>query len=227
VNLPFPLPVVTDDTIEINKLKKHPAMPEISQIFTLLFLMLGPFKILVPFVRITKNADQKLARQIAVRAILYSVIALTIAAFLGQKILSNFGIPIPILTLSGGIILFLVALLNVIQQFDPPKAQEESAGTPTLQVATYPLAFPTIVTPYGIAAVIVFNAISPDLSGKLIVGAIVVGIMVLNFLVMLFARRLFKPLAIILAILGAILGVIQVAVGAKIIYNSLTALLTS
>lgn len=28
-----------------------------SQIFALLFLMLGPFKILGPFVKITKNAD--------------------------------------------------------------------------------------------------------------------------------------------------------------------------
>jgi small neutral amino acid transporter SnatA (MarC family) len=42
---------------------------------------------------------------------------------------------------------------------------------------------------------------------------------------MLFAKPLFKTLGIILAILGAILGIIQVAVGAKIIYNSLTALL--
>ena len=200
-------------------------MPHYSQIFTLLFLMLGPFKILTPFARITKNADAVLARQIAVRAILYSLAALILAAVLGAKIMSSYDIPVPILALSGGIILFLVALLNIIQQFDPTKAQEESPGNPSLQLAVYPLAFPTIVTPYGIAAVIVFYTLSPDLPSKLTIGAILVGIMVLNFLVMLFARALFKPLAIILAILGAILGIIQVAVGVKIIYNSLTALL--
>lgn len=202
-------------------------MPDLSQIFTLLFLMLGPFKLLGPFVKITQNTDQLFARRIAIRAILYSLVALTLAAFLGEKMLSNYGIPVPILTLSGGIILFLVALLNVIKQFEPARTQELSAGKPSLEVAMYPLAFPTIVTPYGIAAVIVFTTLAPDLRTKLSVGAIVAVIMFLNFLIMFFAKVLFRPLAIVLAILGAILGVIQVAVGAKIIYNSLVALLAS
>lgn len=200
-------------------------MPHISQIFTLLFLMLGPFKILGPFVKITKNADAVFARKIAVRAIIYSFVALTLAAFLGEKILKSNGIPVPILALAGGIILFLVALLGIIQQFEPSKVTEESTATPSFEVAMYPLAFPTIVTPYGVAAVIVFNAISPDIQGKLTVGGLIVGIMTLNLMVMLFARRLFKPLAITLAILGAILGIIQVAIGANIIYNNLSILL--
>jgi multiple antibiotic resistance protein len=201
-------------------------MPDNSQILTLLFLMLGPFKILGPFAKITKNADRVFARKIAVRAMIYSVVALTLAGFLGEKILKSNGIPVPILALSGGIILFLVALLTIIQQFEPPKVKvhEERIENPTLEAAMYPLAFPTIVTPYGIAAVIVFNTLSHDLNSKLALGAMIVGIMFLNLLVMLFARILFKPLAITLAILGAILGVIQVAVGAKIIYNSFTAL---
>jgi len=52
-----------------------------------------------------------------------------------------------------------------------------------------------------------------------------VGIMVLNLIVMLFARYVYKYLATVLAILGSILAIIQVALGAKIIYNSLNALL--
>jgi len=203
-------------------------MQDYSQIFTLLFLMLGPFKILGPFVKITKNVDQLFARKIAVRAILFSLVALMLAAFLGEKILSKFGVPLPILALSGGIILFLIALLNVIQQFEPAKPHEEkSTGVPILALAIQPLAFPIIVTPYGIAAVIVFISLSPDLNSKLTVGAIVGGIMVLNFLFMFFAMILFKPLAIILPIVGVVLSIIQVALGAKIIYNSLNALLAS
>lgn len=199
-------------------------MPDKSQIFMMLFLMLGPFKIIGPFVKITMNADQMLTRRIAVRAILYSVVALVLAAVLGENILSRYGIPVPILTLSGGIIFFLIALLNIIQQFEPSVPHKESVETPPLAVAINPLAFPVIVTPYGMAAVIVFIALSPDLQSKLAVGAIVVGIMVLNFFIMLFARRIIKPLTTILAILGAILGIIQVALGANIIYKSLMAL---
>ncbi|HQW23416.1 MAG TPA: MarC family protein, partial [Bacteroidia bacterium] len=92
-------------------------MPSSIQMFTFLFLMLGPFKIIGPFVKITKNASPALTRQIAFRATLFSVIALLLAGLLGENILAKYGIPVSILALSAGIILFLVALLNVIRQF--------------------------------------------------------------------------------------------------------------
>ena len=88
----------------------------------------------------------------------------------------------------------------------------------------HPLAFPTIVTPYGLAAVIVFLSVCEDIQCKLRVVAILVGIMVLNFVVMLISRRIFKPLSLILAVLGAVLGIVQVALGLSIIFRSVTAL---
>lgn len=196
-------------------------MPQALQIFTFLFLMLGPFKILGPYGKITRGAEDKLTRQIALRATLFSSLALLVAAFIGETIITRFGIPIPILSMAGGLILFLVALLNIIQQFSPPTMSDSPITLPTLNMAINPLAFPTIVTPYGIAAVIVFLAISPDLKSKLIVGAIILAIMMLNLFFMLIYRNISKVLAVALPILGAILGVVQVALGLMIIYNSL------
>jgi multiple antibiotic resistance protein len=200
-------------------------MPVKMQIFTFLSLMIGPFKIIGPFANITKNATPEFARKLAFRAALYSAMALLIAALLGENILRNYGIPLPILSMAGGIILFLVALLNVIKQFSTHKDEDDLSAAPTLNMAMYPLAFPTIVTPYGIAAVIVFLAISPDMESKLTVGGIVLGIMLLNLVVMLLARHIFKTLAIVLAILGSVLAVVQVALGLLIIYNQFKVLL--
>ncbi len=199
-------------------------MIETSQIFTFLFLMLGPFKIIGPFAKMTQSATPQLTRQIAMRAIVYSILGILLASLLGEKVLGNFGIPIPILALTGGLILFLVALSNVLQQFTPPSPKEVQPE-PTLQMALNPLAFPTIVTPYGIAAVIVFMVISPDLRGQLMVGAMVIGIMVLNLVVMLLTRHIGKILFLILSLLGAVLGVVQVALGLMIMYNQLQNLL--
>ena len=200
-------------------------MPVKMQVFTLLFLMLGPFKIIGPFSKITQGADPKLIRQIAVRAMMFSSLALLLAAFLGQRIISNFDIPLPILAISGGLILFLVALLTIIKQFGTATSNEEKNIVPTLNIALSPLAFPIIVTPYGIAAIIVFLALSPDLSGKLYVGAIVLAIMALNLILMLITRHIYKFLAVFLSLLGAILGIVQVAVGLMIIYNQFRILL--
>ena len=131
----------------------------------------------------------RLTRQIALRSTLFASLILLIAAFLGESVLSSYGIPLPVLALSGGIILFLVALGHVLREFAPPTPPRETTSEPapaaTLNMALSPLAFPTIVTPYGIAALIVFLALSPDLQARLVVGAILLAIMLLNLIVML------------------------------------------
>ena len=199
----------------------------LAQVFTFLFLMLGPFKIIGPFAKITKGADARLTRQIAVRATVFAALALLIAAFLGETFLSKYGIPVPVLALSAGIILFLVALKGVLEQFAPPESHDELAAppaAPAMKLALSPLAFPAIVTPYGIAALVVFLALSQSVEARLTVGAVVVAIMVLNLIVMLVTKRLLPVLGLVLPILGAVLGVVQVALGLQIINSSLRAL---
>jgi multiple antibiotic resistance protein len=201
-------------------------MPQISlgQVFAILFLMLGPFKIIGPFFKATEGADARLTRQIAVWATIFSALALLIAGFLGESILGTYGIPLPVLALSGGIILFLVAIKNVLEQFEAPQSHTDAVGVPpaaAMKVAMAPLAFPTIVTPYGIAAVVVLIAFRQTLEGRLTIGAVVVAIMALNLIVMLVARRWRTVLAFVLPIFGAVLGVVQVALGLQIINSAL------
>jgi multiple antibiotic resistance protein len=194
----------------------------LAQIFTLLFLMLGPFKIIGPFARVTRGADAALTRRIALRATVFASLALLVAAFLGERVLSSYGIALPVLSLSGGIILFLVALQNILREFAlHDEGAAEPAPEPSLKMALTPLAFPTIVTPYGIAAVVVFLAISPDQQTRLVVGAILLAIMLLNLGVMIMTRHLRPVMGVALQILGAVLGIIQVALGLQIIHRSL------
>jgi len=195
-------------------------MPPIVQIATFLFLMLGPFKIIGPFAKLTAHASNKLINQIALRATLFASLSLLTASFLGEQVLNNFGIPVPILAMTGGLILFLVALINIISQYTPDDSKEDYS-VPTIRLAINPLAFPTIVTPYGLAAVIVFMAISPTNNDKLNIGIIVVGIMIINLLVMLVTRYMGKIFFLLLSILGSVLGVVQVALGLWILINQL------
>jgi hypothetical protein len=45
--------------------------------------------------------------------------------------------------------------------------------------------------------------------------------MLLNLVTMLVTKRIFKYLSVVLPILGAVLGIVQVALGLLIIYNQL------
>ena len=192
-----------------------------GQIFTFLFLMLGPIKMIGPFAKMTQGADIGLARRIALRAILFSIFALLLAVLVGESFLRRFNMPLPVLALAGGIVLFLVALQAVLEQFTPPARDQGQVAAPTLSAAITPIAFPTIVTPYGIAALIIFAALSPDWQEELVLGVILLGIMLLNLATMLLARYILRFLGVFLQILGAVLGIIQVALGLQIILNSL------
>ncbi|MGE5295290.1 MAG: MarC family protein [Solirubrobacterales bacterium] len=193
----------------------------VGEVFTFLFLTLGPIKVIGPFARITQRADRMLAHRIAWRAILFSIFALLLAALIGESFLRRYDMPVPVLALAGGIVLFLVALQTVLQQFTSPARSEGELTPATLSMAITPVAFPTIVTPYGIAALIIFVTLSPDWEGKVVLGVMLLGIMLLDLVTMLLARHILHFLGVFLQILGAVLAIIQVALGLQIILNSL------
>ena len=193
-----------------------------GEMLAFFFLLLGPIKILGPFVKLTRGAEPRFGRQLAIRGILLAAGALGAAAIVGEKFLDNFRIGLPVLAITGGLILFLAAMDTVMQQFRGPAGADAKDLPLSLSLAVSPLAFPTIVTPSGIAAVIIFVTLSPDLAGKLTIGLLLLVILILDLIAMLYARAILKWLALPLYILGVVLGVIQVALGLNIILVNLS-----
>ena len=193
------------------------------EIFALLFLMLGPVKILVPFVTMTKGADAVFRRTMATRAILFSAAGLAMAGVVGQTFLANFRIPIPVLILTAGLVLFLVALQTVLEQVHgraAPKPPNEVK--PELGLAISPLAFPVIVTPYGVAAFIIFMSLAGgDPAAMLTVAVLAGGILALDWVAMLYAHVVLRWLGIVLQLLAVVLGIAQVALGLQLILVAL------
>jgi len=201
-----------------------PDQPELSarKIFALLFLMLGPIKILLPFVDMTEGADAAFRRKLALRAVLFSAAALALAGLIGRTVLANFNVPVSVLALTGGLVLFLVALQTVLQQFAGPMQPRAARPAPELKWAVNPLAFPIIVTPYGIAAIIVFVSLAGDDIGmKLKIAEVVAAILLLNLLAMLFAQAILKWFGTLLQIFAVVLGVTQIALGLHLIIQAL------
>jgi len=194
-----------------------------KQMFLLLFLMLGPIKILGPFVALTRDFDAARRNRLANRAILFSAAALAVAALLGRGMLENYSVPTPVLSLTGGLVLFLVALKTVLEQFSGGSRPAVDPNATDRQLAINPLAFPTIVTPYGIAATIVFMALAEDdLAGKFVVGGAILLILTLDWLAMRFAQFILTWVGTTLQVLAVVLGVTQVAIGLQVILSSLS-----
>ena len=197
------------------------ALLGLGVVFVLLFITLGPIKILGPFMQLTRDLDEARMKSIAVRAFVLAVIAVVIGGFGGRILVENWQISAAALTLAGGIMFFLVGLRLVLEQYQPvhaaPAPLPEAPMAAALRVA-----FPLVVTPYGIAALIALLVNSPDAARTAAILAILAGIMVLNLLAMLYVRRILAGVAIlILQIVGAVLGVLQVALAVQFILRGL------
>ena len=190
-----------------------------GMIFALLFLMLGPIKLLGPFAAATKDSTRIFRFRLV-----FAAAAVTIAAALGQQMLDNFAIPVLVLQIAAGLILFLVALQAVMHQYDVTRPPDRTEP-PTLAHAFSPLAFPTIVTPYGIAAVIILIALAPTTEIRLMVAGVVYFILLLDWLAMLVAHIVVRWFSPLLLLLGVVLGVTQVALGLQLMLGGMSGLI--
>lgn len=196
-----------------------------SEIFTILFVTLGPLKTLGPFAKRTHGLDDKVVRQIAVRAFLIAVPAVIVGSLIGQKMLEKWHVSLGALAIAAGIIFFLVALRQLLEQYVPSETASPAPLPASPTAAAMRLLFPVVLTPYGIATVIVLLAASKDTQRIEIILALLVAVMVLDLLAMLFARRILVDWVVdVFQVLGAVLGVLQVALGIQFILKGLQAL---
>jgi len=197
------------------------ALLGLGVVFMLLFITLGPIKILGPFVQLTRDVDEAKMKQIAVRAFVLAVIAVVVGGFAGRILAQNWQISVAALTLAGGIIFFVVGLRLVLEQYEPAHAAPVPLPEAPMAAALR-IAFPTLVTPYGIAALIALLVNSPDAPRTASILAILIGVMVVNLLAMLYARRILGGVIVLaLVIVGAVLGVLQVALAVQMILRGL------
>ena len=189
----------------------------LGQIFIYFIVMLGPFHLLGPFANISSGMDASASRKLAVKGFTIACFAGLAGAVIGTSILASWRISVPALLLAAGLVLLLVALKAVLSQYERrPTATAETSEPAAKFVALSPLAFPNIITPYGIAALILLLAAAAPGQSLAIFG-IFLAVMVLNLVAMFFARPILKYGADTLTILGAVLDVLQVALAIQML----------
>jgi multiple antibiotic resistance protein len=190
--------------------------------FTFFFVMLGPLKVLGPFAQRTHGIDDATTRQIAWWTFVVATLAAVGGGVLGSRVLVKWQVSLPALTLTAGIVFFLVALRHLLEQYESPHAVTHQPMPPSPIAAACRLVFPTVLTPYGIAAVIALLASSGDATRTMTILLLLVGVMVLNLLAMAFAKRILVGFTVmVLQVLGAVLAVLQVALSVQIILSAL------
>jgi len=167
-----------------------------GEIFTLFFVTLGPLEILGPFAAQTRSLDASALRGIAFRVFGIALLALALGGWLGHSLARKWQVSLPALTITAGIIFFLVALRLVLEQYE---AAHEATLAPALPAKPLTAALQVET-----------------------IWAILAAVMVLNLFAMLAARAVMHGLVVLgMRILGAVLGVLQVALAVQIMLRGL------
>jgi len=194
----------------------------IPKLFTLFFVTLGPIKLLGPFARATAMLTVAELRALSLQAAALAALIAIAGGFLGVALLESWQIPVFTLRLTAGLILFVVAFRLVMQPYETP------APPPTPGAAERPnamkMVFPMVLTPYGLAAVIVLLALSQGPGRTGIIVAVLLAVMLLNLLAMAFVRPILAGVAPVLLAVGTLLGVLQLALAVQIIVTALRGL---
>ena len=194
-----------------------------AEIFTIFFVKLGPLKIIGPFAQRTRDLDDATLRKVAVWAFAIATTAIVIGSLFGRALAANWHVSIASLIIAAGIIFFLVALHQLLEQYEPPHAAATPPPLPpSPMAAALRLLFPIVLTPYGIATAIVLLAASRETERTEIIIALLIAVMVLNLIAMLFARKILVGVTmIVLQVLGAVLGVLQAGLAIEFVVNGL------
>jgi multiple antibiotic resistance protein len=193
-------------------------MDRFSFVFTILFMLLGPLKIIHPFAGLTHGTDLRFKRAVAVRGALIATALCFFVALAGAALLGKYRIQVDAVRIAGGLVLLLAALKGIFTKPAPPTPLSGSV-TPG-QLAFSPVAVPIIVPHAGVAALLIFVLHEPLFPGmtQLVLISLAV-LMALDFLVMYFIEPIvkFPGVMLVLGVLGAVLVFVQACLATQMI----------
>lgn len=186
--------------------------------FVTLFVVIDPIGLAPIFVAVTAGAAPAERRRIAVAALAIGAFVLTGFGLGGRALLDTIGIGLPAFRISGGIMLFIIALEMLFEKRTERRsktADESDAVTLQTDPTVFPLATPLIAGPGAMAAMILLTSEATTPSEHLVVYgcmALVLLICVPLFLASSLIERVLgqSGVKLVTRLLGVLLGALAV-----------------
>jgi len=170
--------------------------------FVTLFVVIDPIGLGPVFIALTQGATARERRRIAVTGVAIAAGILTVFGLAGDKVLAFLGISLAAFRISGGLLLFLIALEIVFERRSQRRERTASDGVsdgesgPAHDPSVFPLATPLLAGPGAIAAIILLaGAHNGDIASQ----AMVFGVL---YVLLLLALVMFLLGGVVERILG-------------------------
>lgn len=195
--------------------------------FVGLFAVANPIGNLPIYLGLTAEKTIGQKKQIITTASIAFSIILVVSLFIGEAILSAFGISIASFRVAGGFLIFLMGL-HMLQAKSSGTRHTEAENQEAQQadsIAIVPLAIPILAGPGTISTVIVFAHNNQSLLGKLEESLVIIGLTILIYLLFRSAPFISKTLGQTgMNIVTRIMGLITMAIAVEFIAKGLQTL---
>ena len=195
---------------------------DLLKFFVVMFVVVDPPALAPIFAGLTEGASRQYQRRMALKSCVISLLIFVGFAAGGAAFLSIMGISTDAFRISGGIMLFIIALDMVFAREEKTTAAENDETRRHADISVFPLAFPLISGPGAIATVLLlFGSVGSAtfFAGHVLVIALVVGCC---WVTMLAAPRVMKVLGVTGAnVLARLLGVVLAALAVQFILDGI------
>ena len=192
-----------------------------AEVALVMFVGMGPVKVLVYYLGAIRHASPAVGRRVAVRAVASATIVTLGLLVVGWLLMRLLHFSTGALIVAGGIVLLAYGIQTVLDTAPLSEGDVPPTEGALMRAALYPMGVPLILNPAGIAAAIIFSAEASTVGGfdylAILVG-VVLGIAVLDVLVLWLVRPAgarISPEGII--VLEQVLGVLLSAVAVQLI----------
>ena len=189
--------------------------------FVTLFVIIDPIGLAPLFVALTQGMDAAERRRVAVRAVATGFALLALFGIAGEALLSTIGIGMPAFRISGGLLLFLMAVDMLFEKRTERRDKQKVAGLPDPSI--FPLATPLIAGPGALAAMILLTSQnSGNLSALVAIHAVLAVVVAVTLLLFLAGGIIERALgATGVKVVTRLLGILLAALAVQFVLDGL------
>jgi multiple antibiotic resistance protein len=187
--------------------------------FVTLFLVINPFGVLPAFMVVAAGLDVRAQRRLAAYAVLIAFVVLVFFMIAGDFLLEQMGISTRAFQISGGIVLFLIALEMIRGD---AHAAEHATAEGQLALAIYPLAIPKIASPGAmLAAMFLTDNDRFNIIGMMGTIGILALVLVIQFMVLLASGPILRLIGTTgVNVIGRLMGLMLAAFAVSMVLGA-------
>jgi multiple antibiotic resistance protein len=192
--------------------------PTVAELALVLFVGMGPMKVLVYYLTAIHDASPAIGRPVAFRAVATATITALALLVVGATLMQLLHFSGEALVVAGGIVLLAYGIQMVLRPELHGPSEPPPSEASLLRASIYPMGVPLILNPAGVAATTIFSAEAAGFGYLGLIALIVVAIAVLDLVVLVVARPLGPHLPReATLVLEQLLGVLLVAIAVELI----------